>query len=111
MLDIHFAVKSNPFGPFLKAVEPFVDGFDIASIGELDQAVRPTMFPLLAQVNRKNEIYLAIKQGVKIIVESPHQLDVCQRRHRNLDCEHALWYALTIKSSAVVVALIKMVSE
>lgn len=88
ILDIHFAVKSNPFRPFLKAVEPLVDGFDIASIGELqllqEAGCHTHNVSFAGPGKSENEICQAIKQGVKIIVESPHQLDMCQRMAQTL---------------------------
>src|SRR3546814_8641164 len=33
-LDVHYAVKANPFGPLLAGIAPLVDGLDIASAGE-----------------------------------------------------------------------------
>ena len=37
-LDIHYAVKANPFAPLLAHMAGLVDGFDIASAGELNVA-------------------------------------------------------------------------
>ena len=35
-LALHYAVKANPFRPVLELMDGLVDGFDIASGGELD---------------------------------------------------------------------------
>ena len=35
---LHYAVKANPFGPVLELMSELVDGFDIASAGELQLA-------------------------------------------------------------------------
>jgi len=42
-VEVAYAVKANAFGPVLAAVAPEVDGFEVASIGELEavQAARP----------------------------------------------------------------------
>ena len=34
---LHYAVKANPYAPLLTAMSSLVDGFDIASAGELDR--------------------------------------------------------------------------
>ncbi|MDQ2878778.1 MAG: pyridoxal-dependent decarboxylase, exosortase A system-associated, partial [Pseudomonadota bacterium] len=36
-IDLHYAVKANPFAPLLAAMAPMIDGFDIASGGELSR--------------------------------------------------------------------------
>ncbi|MFA7597207.1 MAG: pyridoxal-dependent decarboxylase, exosortase A system-associated, partial [Novosphingobium sp.] len=35
-LSIHYAVKANPYIPLLESIKGLVDGFDIASGGELE---------------------------------------------------------------------------
>ena len=32
-IDLHYAIKANPFPPLLAALAPLVDGFDVASGG------------------------------------------------------------------------------
>ncbi|WP_448657399.1 pyridoxal-dependent decarboxylase, exosortase A system-associated [Sphingomonas sp. CJ99] len=34
-LDVHYAIKANPYPPLLAAIAPLVDGLDVASAGEL----------------------------------------------------------------------------
>ena len=38
-IDLHYAIKANPFPPLLAALAPLVDGFDVASSGELARAL------------------------------------------------------------------------
>lgn len=38
-VSIHYAMKANPFAPLLAAMEPLVDGVDVASGGELAMAL------------------------------------------------------------------------
>ncbi len=38
-LAIHYAMKGNPYGPLLSLMNSMVDGFDVASGGELERAV------------------------------------------------------------------------
>ncbi len=88
-LDLHFAVKSNPFAPFLKAVDPLVDGFDIASIGELfrliDAGCSIENVSFAGPGKTRAEIEDAARHGVKVIVESPHQLWLCQQAGEKLN--------------------------
>ena len=87
-LDLHFAVKSNPFAGFIKAVDPLVDGFDIASIGELrrliDAGCSIANVSFAGPGKTAQEIEEAVRHAVKIIVESPHQLELCQRAGKKL---------------------------
>lgn len=75
---LHYAVKANPFPPLLGLMAGLVDGFDIASGGELE-IVRPVLegagFPL-AKVSfagpgkRDAELGAAIAAGVTLNLES-----------------------------------------
>ena len=38
-LDLHYAIKANPFAPLIAAIAPLVDGLDIASKGEMALAL------------------------------------------------------------------------
>ena len=38
-IDLHYAIKANPFPPLLAAMAGLVDGFDVASSGELAKVV------------------------------------------------------------------------
>ena len=82
-LHLHYAVKSNPFAPLLQAVDPLVDGFDIASIGELRQLIAAGCsvdnVSFAGPGKSQQEIDEAAAHDVKIIVESPHQLRMCQK--------------------------------
>ena len=83
--DVHlnFAVKANPNPQVVKHMSSIVDGFDIASGGELkmlNELNYDSSRVSFAGPGKKNgEIELAIKCGVSIIVESPHQLMQCDR--------------------------------
>ena len=46
-LAIHYAIKANPFIPILKVFSELVDGFDIASGGELDIVTAAGIDPAL----------------------------------------------------------------
>ena len=70
-VDLHYAVKANPFGPVLAAMAPLVDGFDIASGGELamtDGFANPRSFA--GPGKRDAELEAAIRAGVTVNLES-----------------------------------------
>ena len=71
---IHYAVKANPFAPLLGEIAGLVDGFDVASGGELDRA-RAAGMPadrtsFAGPGKRDEELALAIRAGVTINLES-----------------------------------------
>ncbi|MFD1612679.1 pyridoxal-dependent decarboxylase, exosortase A system-associated [Sphingomonas tabacisoli] len=71
---IHYAIKANPFPPLLKAMRPLVDGFDVASVGELRTALNADMAPdaisFAGPGKREDELDAAIRAGVTINLES-----------------------------------------
>jgi diaminopimelate decarboxylase len=70
-VDLHYAVKANPFEPLLGAMAPLVDGFDIASSGELallEGLDKPVSFA--GPGKRDAELEAAISAGVTINLES-----------------------------------------
>jgi len=76
-LSIHYAVKANPFVPLVSLMTGLVDGFDIASGGELE-IVRGAGVPL-AKVSfagpgkRDAELEAAIAAGVTLNLESENE--------------------------------------
>ena len=88
VLGLHYAVKSNPFAEILQTVDPLVDGFDIASIGELRRLIaagcKTTNISFAGPGKSRAEILEAAAHSVKIIVESPHQLGLCESVGREL---------------------------
>ncbi len=73
-LSIHYAVKANPFGPLLALMAGQVDGFDIASRGELDMALAAGMtsdrISFAGPGKRDDELEAALAAGVTINLES-----------------------------------------
>ena len=74
-VDLHYAVKANPFAPLVAAMAPWVDGLDIASKGELELVMAIAGKPASAisfagPGKRDDELELAIRAGVTINVES-----------------------------------------
>ncbi|MFT4057001.1 MAG: pyridoxal-dependent decarboxylase, exosortase A system-associated [Novosphingobium sp.] len=71
---LHYAVKANPFPPLLALMATLVDGFDIASGGELE-IVRGAGLPLrdvsfAGPGKRDAELEAAIRSGVTLNLES-----------------------------------------
>ena len=70
----HYAVKANPFGPVLEAMAGLVDGFDIASAGELKlvtaAGIAPARISFAGPGKRDDELEAAIAAGVTINLES-----------------------------------------
>lgn len=72
-IDLHYAIKANPFAPLLAAMAPLVDGFDIASNGE--QVLALTAKPARAisfagPGKRDDELAAAIRAGITLNLES-----------------------------------------
>ncbi|MCB2077800.1 MAG: pyridoxal-dependent decarboxylase, exosortase A system-associated [Novosphingobium sp.] len=73
-LAIHYAVKANPYIPVLQAFSEIVDGFDIASGGELEivrqAGIDPSLVSFAGPGKRDNELEAAIAAGVTLNLES-----------------------------------------
>lgn len=73
-LHLHYAIKANPFSPLLARMAGRVDGFDIASGGELEMALEAGMAPdrisFAGPGKRHDELSAAIFAGVTINLES-----------------------------------------
>ncbi len=70
-IDLHYAIKANPFQPLLDAMAGLVDGFDVASAGELAKVAglgRPISFA--GPGKRDAELTAAIEAGVTLNLES-----------------------------------------
>lgn len=73
-LAIHYAVKANPYRSLLSHMLGLVDGFDIASGGELaivrDAGIDPAMVSFAGPGKRDAELEAAIAAGVTLNLES-----------------------------------------
>ena len=73
---LHYAIKANPYDPLLAAVAKLVDGFDVASAGELDRVAsfnRPISFA--GPGKRDAELEAAIRARITINLESKTEAD------------------------------------
>ncbi|OYX64841.1 MAG: pyridoxal-dependent decarboxylase, exosortase A system-associated [Novosphingobium sp. 32-60-15] len=73
-LALHYAVKANPFGPVLEHMAGLVDGFDIASGGELAivqaAGIDPARVSFAGPGKRDAELEAAIAAGATLNLES-----------------------------------------
>ena len=73
-LALHYAVKANPFGPVLEVFSELVDGFDIASGGELAlvqaAGIAAGRVSFAGPGKRDRELEAAIAAGVTLNCES-----------------------------------------
>lgn len=75
-VDLHYAVKANPYPPLLAAIAPLVDGLDVASAGELAHAlpVKPAAsISFAGPGKRDSELEAAIRAGATLNVESENE--------------------------------------
>lgn len=77
-LSIHYAVKANPFGPLLAHMAGLVDGFDIASGGELAMAREAGMaadrISFAGPGKDDGELEFAITTGATLNLESAGEM-------------------------------------
>lgn len=73
-LSLHYAVKANPYLPLLERMAKLVDGFDVASGGELARALEAGMdaahISFAGPGKRDDELIAAIDSGATINLES-----------------------------------------
>lgn len=78
-LKIHYAMKANPMPAVVQHMATLVDGFDLASAGEmkvaLDTVMPPEQISFAGPGKRPIELQQAIAAGVTLNVESPHELE------------------------------------
>lgn len=78
-VGLHYAIKANPYAPLLEWMTGLVDGFDIASGGELDRALAAGMaadrISFAGPGKRDDEIAAAIGAGVTLNLESEGEAD------------------------------------
>lgn len=78
-LAIHYAMKGNPFPAVLEYMNGLVDGFDVASGGELELAlaagVEPSRISFAGPGKRDRELERAISLGVTLNSESEGEVE------------------------------------
>ncbi|MBV7257114.1 pyridoxal-dependent decarboxylase, exosortase A system-associated [Pacificimonas sp. WHA3] len=77
-VELHFAVKANPYQPVIDHIAGQVDGLDIASAGELEFALAsgcdPGEISFAGPGKRDRELDAAIRAGVTLNCESAGEL-------------------------------------
>jgi diaminopimelate decarboxylase len=78
-LGLHYAIKANPHPALITAMAAMVDGFDVASEGELARAIEAGMaaahVSFAGPGKRARELEAAIRTGATINLESEHEAD------------------------------------
>lgn len=78
-LGLHYAMKANPYAPLLRHMAGLVDGFDIASGGELILAeaagLDPRDISFAGPGKRDEELEAAISRGVTLNLESVREAE------------------------------------
>ncbi len=85
-LRLHYAIKANPMPAVVQHLATLVDGFDLASMGEmqvaLDTPMSPNKISLAGPGKSPHELSCAIAAGVTINMESEHELEtIAQLAH------------------------------
>jgi diaminopimelate decarboxylase len=87
-LEIHYAIKANPFAPLVAMMAGIVDGFDVASQGELARAIDAGMpasrVSFAGPGKRTRELEATIRAGATLHLESEREAE------RALDLGEAL---------------------
>ena len=81
---LHYAVKANPYAPLLETMANLVDGFDVASAGELGKVAHLGLpIGFAGPGKRDQELETAIRAGIIINLESEGEaeraLAICER--------------------------------
>lgn len=78
-VHLHYAIKANPMPAVVQHLATLVDGFDVASGGELktvlDTAMSPTHISFAGPGKRDQELRQAVAAGIVINVESARELE------------------------------------
>lgn len=75
-VTLHYAIKSNPYAPLLEQIAKLVDGFDVASEGELERVADLGLPISFAGPGKRDaELEAAIRRGVTINLESEGEAD------------------------------------
>jgi diaminopimelate decarboxylase len=78
-IDLHYALKANPFPGLVHRIAPRVDGIDVASKGEVQTAIDAGMaaycLSFAGPGKRDAELEFAIQHGVTVNLESAHEAE------------------------------------
>ena len=75
---LHYAIKANPMPALVQYLAGLVDGFDVASAGEmrvaLDTGISPSRISFAGPGKTDQELVQAIAAGITIDIESPNEM-------------------------------------
>ena len=87
-VKLHYAIKANPMSAICAHLLPLVDGFDVASKGELisvlNAGAAPRSVSFAGPGKNDDELISAIASGVSVSVESRNELARCDRLAQEL---------------------------
>lgn len=93
-LHLHYAIKANPLPAVVKHFAGLVDGFDVASAGELQVALAAGMAPgrisFAGPGKSEDELFRAVRAGITIHVESERELGLLAAMARREGCRPAV---------------------
>ncbi|HEX6218150.1 MAG TPA: pyridoxal-dependent decarboxylase, exosortase A system-associated [Sphingomicrobium sp.] len=73
---LHYAVKANPYRPLLRVLAELVDGFDVASAGELEEVAKDGLPISMAGPGKSDaDLWAAIGAGATVNLESEGEAD------------------------------------
>jgi diaminopimelate decarboxylase len=82
-IKLHYSIKANPMPALVRHLAGLVDGFDVASAGELKVALDTPMSPVAIGFagpgKTDSELAQAITAGIAITIESERQLESTER--------------------------------
>ncbi len=87
-LKIHYAMKANPMPAVVQHMANIVDGFDLASVGEMKVALDTTMpvecISMAGPGKRRSELNQAIAAGITLHVESFRELETIAQQSEHI---------------------------
>ena len=87
-VGLHYAVKANPMPALLGCLQELVDGWDVASAGELQRVLdaggRPESIGFAGPGKRETELRQAVAAGALLHVESMREVQILVRLSREL---------------------------
>lgn len=82
-IRIHYSIKANPMPALIHHMATLVDGFDVASAGEmrmaLDTGFSPTHISMAGPGKSDQDLRGAVGAGVTVTLESQRQLEAVER--------------------------------
>ncbi len=90
-LGIHYAIKANPFAPLVRHMAGLIDGFDCASLAEMQLAqgmAQPgQQLSIAGPAKSRAEHRFAIEQGITINAESTGEIERIAAAAQTVGCQ------------------------